>query len=61
MASKRKPRYWIVDLDATEDRIKFGPSPMGKNLISQLRFYVDIVGLKNCVIVQEVINSEQAL
>lgn len=62
MASKRKPRYWILNLDEdSKQKVIFGLSPMGKNLLSQLRFYIDIVGFKNCVIVQEVVGSEQAL
>ena len=62
MANKRKPRYWILDLDAENgEKVRFGSSPMGSNLLSQLRFYVDIVGLKNCVIVQEVMDSGKAL
>lgn len=62
MANKRKPRYWIIDLDAENGgKVRFGPSPMGHNLLSQLRFYVDIVGLKNCIIVQEVQDSGKAL
>lgn len=62
MASKRKARYWIINLDTKEgQKILFGPAPFGRNFMSQYRFYVDIVGLKNCVIVQEVFFNEQAL
>lgn len=62
MASKRKPRYWIINLDADGGQeILYGPVYFGKVLFHQLRWYVDVVELKNCVIVQEVINSEQTL
>lgn len=62
MASKRKPRYWIIDLDTKEgQKILFGPASFGKNFISHYRFYVDVVGLNNCVIVQEVASDGKAL
>lgn len=62
MASKQKAKYWIINQDTKEgQKILYGPVPFGKAFMSQYRFYVDVVGLKNCVIVQEVVFNEQAL
>ena len=62
MANKHKARYWIINQDAKEgQKILYGPMPFGSAFMQQYRFYVDVIGLKNCIIVQEVLFNEQAL